>query len=250
MKSLVIKTLILSGMALIFSFDAFGQTRCTREYARCVRACNATRDQTLANHGVRRGQIRIQLNQALIQCNVQFIGNPAGRRACRNQAQARAGAELAALDALNQQAQRIRIGCITDCRQQLRDCEQSTPSLPTLSGDFTVDCLPGGALCQGPVSGFCQRAAGACDDCWRSMCGGGEWRLESEVDLRSVTLVAVSDRFKIGRVLATSSVNGKRATLNVPRDLKLRRGEQLYFQFRPRTKTQRSVKVTIQQDRR
>jgi len=82
------------------------------------------------------------------------------------------------------------------------------------------------------------------------MCGGGEWRLESEVELQSATLVAVSDRFKNGRVLATSSINGKRATLNVPRELKLQRGEQLYFQLRPRTKTQGPVKITMQRIKR
>lgn len=249
MKSLVIRILIVSAMALVFSFTALGQTRCERDYRTCVGDCNATRDRTLATNRIRRAEIRRRLNQDLLQCNIQFINNAARRTACRNEAIERANRALAAIDALDRQARRDRITCITECRRRLRECEQPPRLEPTLSGGFTIDCLEGGAPCRGAVSEFCTMAVGACDDCWRSMCGGGEWRIESEVDLRSVTLVAVSDRFRNGRVLATSAINGKRATLTVPRDLKLQPGEQLYFQFRSRTKPQGPVKVAIQRDK-
>jgi hypothetical protein len=81
------------------------------------------------------------------------------------------------------------------------------------------------------------------------MCGGGEWLIDSELPLSSVTLVAAQGRSMRGRVLATSSIKGKRAILNVPRDLKLNSGEQLYFQFSSRTKPRGAVKVTIHRDR-
>jgi hypothetical protein len=45
------------------------------------------------------------------------------------------------------------------------------------------------------------------------------------VPLRSVTLVAVTDVSRSERVLAVSSVSGRRARFNVPRNLRLRQGE-------------------------
>jgi hypothetical protein len=192
----------------------------------------------------------LQLGRDLIQCNIQFPGDPVGRQACRNEKQAAANAALAALDRSDRQAERDRIACITECRRQRRDCQQppSPQPQPVISGGFEVDCLEGGAPCRGEVSQFCQRATGACDDCWRSLCGGGDWLIDSESPLRSLTLVAASDTSRRERVLAISSIRGTRATLKVPRDLKLRSGEKLYFQFRP-GRFQKSVKVTIHRDR-
>ena len=249
MKNLVLRILVLTAMGLVFSSTVFGQTRCESDYRTCVRACNTTRDQTLSRNALRRSQIRLQLGQDLTQCNVRFIGDPRGRQSCRNEKQAAANAALAELDRSDRQAERDRISCITECRRQLRECQQPPRPEPIVDGGFTIDCLEGGPPCRGAVSDFCKRAAGACDDCWRSLCGGGEWLIDSEVPLRSVTLVAVSDTSRRERVLATSSIKGKRAILNVPRDLKLRSGEQLYFQFSARIKPRQAVKVTIHRDR-
>jgi len=251
MKSFALRILVVAAMASLFALTGFAQTRCERDYRTCVGACNVTRNQTLARNNLRRSQIRIQLGRDLTQCNVRFIGDPAGRQSCRNEKQAAANAALAELDRSDRQAERDRIGCITECRRQLRECREPSQSRPepTVNGEFTVDCLEGGPPCRGAVSDFCTRAAGACDDCWRSLCGGGEWLIDSEVPLRSVTLVGVSDTSRRERVLATSSIKGKRAILNVPRDLKLRPGEQLYFQFTSRIKPHRAVKVTIHRDK-
>ena len=248
MKTLIVKILVPVAMLLSLSGAALGQANCDREYRSCVRTCNTTRDQTLSRNQLQRSQIRLQLNRDLIQCNVQFAGDPTARQACRREKQAAADAALAELDRSDQQAARDRIACISDCRTRLRECRQPPRPQPIVGGDFEVECLEGGAPCRGAVSEFCQRAQSACDDCWRSLCGGGEWLIDSEAPLRSVTLVALSDTSNRVRVLATSHVNGKRSRLNVPRNLKLRTGEQLYFQFSPRTRPTTPVKVTIHRD--
>lgn len=244
MKNLVVRILVLATIGLILSFTVFGQTRCERNYRSCVGNCNATRDQTQTRNDIQRSQILLQLGRDLIQCNVQNVGNPAARDECRNRTQRAADTALAQLDASDLQAERDRITCITDCRRQLRECQNPRPE-PSAGGGFTIECLDGGAPCRGPVSDFCTRAAGSCDDCWRSLCGGGEWIIDSEVPLRSVTLVAVTDVSRSERVLAVSSVSGRRARFNVPRNLRLRQGEQLYFQFRSVTKPRRPVTMTL-----
>jgi hypothetical protein len=249
MKSLVLRILVLTAIELVLSFTIYGQTRCDRDYRTCVRACNATRGRTLARNALRRSQIRIQLAQELTQCNLRHIGDPAGRQSCRNEKLTAANAALAELNRADRQAGRDRLSCITECRRQLRECQEPPRPEPTVNGGFTIECLEGGPPCRGAVKEFCTMASGACDDCWRSLCGGGEWLIDSEVQLRSVTLVAVSDTSSNERVLATSSIRGKRAILNVPRDLRLESGEQLFFQFSSRAKPHKAVKITIHRDR-
>jgi hypothetical protein len=245
MRNLIARILVLAAIELLLSFAVFGQTQCERNYRTCVGRCNAARDQTQTRNDIRRSQITLQLGRDLIQCNVQNVGNPAARDACRNEKQAAADAALAQIDASDLQAERDRISCITECRRQLRECQQPPPPQPSAGGNFIIECLDGGAPCRGPVSEFCTKAAGSCDDCWRSLCGGGEWIIDSEVPLRSVTLVAVSTASRSERVLATSSIRGLRAIFNVPRNIRLGQGEQLYFQFRSITRPRRPVTMTL-----
>ena len=241
---MAIRIMFLACVALFFSSNVLGQT-CETRYRSCVRTCNLTRDQAIARNNLERSQVRIRLNQALTQCTVQYVNDPAGRRECRRAAQAAADADFARIDGLDRQAQRDRIACITECRRQRTECLQPPAPTPSFGGRFEVECLEGGAPCSGPVSEFCQRAAGACDDCWRSMCGGGEFRIDSEVPLRSVTLVAVRNNWQSARILATSYSRGGAIRLNVPRNIKLNSGEQLHFRFAPRTRTGQPVKVTV-----
>lgn len=249
MKNLLLRIFVLAAVALVCSFHAFGQAQCARDYRTCVSNCNTTRDQTRSSNNIARNQIRLQLARDLTQCNVRFVGDREGRRVCRQEAILAANAEIAEHDLSDREADRNRIDCIRECRRRLRECQQ--PSLPTLSldGGFTIDCLEGGAPCRGAVSEFCTQAAGACDDCWRSMCGGGEWLIDSEVPLSNVTLVAAQGRSMRGRIVGTSSIDGRRASLYVPRDIRLNAGEQLYFQFSSRTKPRHPVKITIHRDR-
>jgi hypothetical protein len=248
MKTLMLRVLMAAAMVFVFSLTVFGQARCEREFRRCVGGCNTARNQTLARNNLRRSEIRIQLARDLIQCNVRFPRDPVARQRCRNETQAAANAELAALDRSDRQAERDRLNCIQDCRTRRSECERPPGPQPIVSEGFEIECLEGGPPCRVAVSEFCQRATGPCDDCLHSLCGGGDWLIDSEAPLRSVTLVAVSDSSRRGRVLAVSSIRGKRARLNVPRDLRLKAGEKLYFQFSPQ-RFQRSVKVTIHRDR-
>jgi len=240
---MIIRIIFLACLSLIFSSNVLGQT-CETRYRTCVRGCNETRDQALARNNLERSQVRIRLGQALTQCNVQFVTDPVGRQECRRAAQAAAAADFARLDGLDRQAQRERINCISECRRQLRECQTPAPT-PNFGGNFEIECLEGGPPCRGEVSEFCQRAVGACDDCWRSLCGGGEWQIDSDVPLRSVTLVAVRNNQRQARILATSSSRGGRLKLNVPRNIKLNTGEQLYFQFSPSAPPGRPMKITV-----
>jgi hypothetical protein len=125
MKSLVLRILAVAAIPLAFSFTVFGQTRCERDYKTCVRTCNMTRDQTLTRNNLRRSQVRIRLGQDLTQCNVRFVGDPAGRQSCRNDANAAANAQFAELDRLDRQARRDRLSCISECRRRLRECQKA-----------------------------------------------------------------------------------------------------------------------------
>lgn len=241
---MLIRIALLACLPLFFSSSVVGQT-CETRYRACVRGCNAARDQALSRNNLERSQVRIRLGQALIQCNVQYVGDPAGRQECRRAAQAAAAADFARLDGLDRQVNRERINCISECRRQRTECLQPPAPTPNFGGSFEIECLEGGAPCSGPVSEFCQRAAGACDDCWRSMCGGGEFRIDSEVSLRTVTLVAARNNRRPGRILATSYNRGGRLRLNVPRNIKLNSGEQLYFRLSPRARPGGPVKITL-----
>lgn len=245
MNSPIVRIIILAAISFVFSVDVLSQDQCAVNYRNCVRTCNTTRDQALSRNNLERSQIRIRLGQQLIQCNVQYVNDRTGRQACRDEKIAAANAELAALDAADRQAQRERRNCIRECRRQLTECRQPPAPTPNFGGSFEFECLEGGAPCSGPVSEFCQRAAGACDDCWRSLCGGGEFRIDSDAPLRTVKLVAASSPSGAARILATSSVKRGRLRLNVPRDIKLNSGEQLYFQFSPRTRPGQPMKVTL-----
>ena len=86
--------------------------------------------------------------------------------------------------------------------------------------------------------------AGACDDCWKSLCGGGDFSFASTLPL-GVKLMAATDPAKGGRVLATSSMKGKQAVLRVPADIKLNNKEELYFEFSSKEKPAGPVKVHI-----
>ena len=238
------RLLIVAGMSLFFSANVLGQN-CETRYRNCVNTCNATRNQALTRNNLERSQVQIRLGRALTQCNVQHVGDPVGRQECRRAAQAAADADFARIDGLDRQAQRDRITCIAECRRQRTECLQPPPPTPNFGGRFEIECLEGGAPCSGLVSEFCQRAAGACDDCWRSLCGGGEFRIDSDVSLRTVRLVAVRNNWRRARILATSYNRGGSLRLNVPRNIKLNSGEQLHFQFSPRTRPGGPLKVTL-----
>ena len=136
--------------------------------------------------------------------------------------------------------------CVEKCDEQKKQCTDSTrpqPSLPTSKVDI-VACLEGGPPCRGAVRKICTQMAGACDDCWKTLCGGN-WSFSSSVPLE-VKLLATANPAKKARVLATSSMKGKQAALRVPAAIKLSGKEELYFEFSSKEKRTGSVKVHIQ----
>src|SRR2546423_6742039 len=136
--------------------------------------------------------------------------------------------------------------CLKKCNDDFDKCVKTTRPQPLdLTKDVDIGaCLEGGAPCRQAVRKICTLMAGACDDCWRSLCGGGDFSFTSSLPL-DVKLMATTDATKSGRVLATSSRKGKQAMLRVPADLKLNDKEQLYFEFSSKEKPAGPVKVHI-----
>jgi hypothetical protein len=142
-----------------------------------------------------------------------------------------------------------RAVCVQKCDDQLEECtKKNRPQPLDLTNDVDLDvCLEGGAPCRQPVRKICTLMAGACDDCWKTLCGGN-WSFGSNRPLQVKLLAATSPAMK-GRVLATSSIKGKQAALRVPANIKLNNKEQLYFEFSSKEKPGGSVKVHIHRDR-
>jgi hypothetical protein len=138
-----------------------------------------------------------------------------------------------------------RATCIQKCDDQLAECTKKKPPVPLdLSNDVDLDiCLEGGPPCRQPVRKICTLMAGACDDCWKTLCGGN-WSFGSSRPLE-VKLLAATGPAGNARVLATSSMKGKQAALRVPADIKLKNKEQLYFEFSSKEKPRGTVKVRI-----
>jgi len=183
----------------------------------------------------------------MTECIVQNVGNQAAIEQCREETRGALREAMARLDALDEAFRDTHRLCLTQCRQEGYACD-NTPSTATALVDatrpFEFECPPGGAPCFKEVLEVCTVISGPCDDCWRSLCGGGEWAFESEVPLE-ITLVAATDPLKNPRVLATSSMKGKQAVLSVPADIKRDGREQLYFGFSSKEKPGGTVKVLI-----
>jgi hypothetical protein len=214
---------------------------CPLMYSVCQRGCDAALRDTLNANNLDRGIARIAHQQALIECNVQNIGNTTAQQQCR-QEETRAFDDLMArIDASDVAARERHERCVAQCRTENDACQASNAAVSDgnitaavdVVGTVTDDCIPGGPPCFKPVSDFCQHASGPCDECTLSFCGGGEWMIETDGNQlpSSTTLVAATDPLKNPRVLATSTTRGNQAVLNVPPNIKLGAGEQLYFGF-------------------
>lgn len=166
---------------------------------------------------------------------------------CAQTCQEKRDACVAQCDKIRDPAKRAI--CVQKCDKQLEECvKKNRPQPLDLANDVDLDvCLEGGAPCRQPVRKICTLMAGACDDCWKTLCGGN-WRFGSSRPLE-VKLLAATDPAKKARLLATSSMKEKEAVLRVPGDIKLNSKEQLYFEFSSKEKRAGSVKVHIHRDR-
>jgi hypothetical protein len=141
-------------------------------------------------------------------------------RRCIQDADRAFNEQMARLDASDTAARQTREQCVADCGRQLHQCEAAlsggaVAGSVDVVGTVTAGCLDDGGPCFVPVSDFCQRASGVCDQCTLSLCGGGEWTVETVEDqlLVNTTLVAATDPLKNPRVLATSTTRGNQTLL-------------------------------------
>jgi len=247
-------TAVVSVIALLLSLSTLYHIRfkkCQDAYDQCVRECDATRDRVLGENQLRRNQINFQLLLDLRDCRINNVGNQAAIDQCQTQKTNEAAQELAQLDAADDVARQSDQQCRRDCLDEAKKCDASFgPHGPIVTTGPNVpakiDCLEGGAPCFKKVLEICTKISGPCDECWKSLCGGGDWSFESSVPLE-VTLVAATDPLKDVRVLATSSAKGKQAVLSVPTDIKLNKREQLYFGFSSKEKPGGPVDVIVRQ---
>lgn len=240
MKKIVIGAVALVILAQILSTYYLNHRLrpCGLFFYLCTQQCDEDLRDALARNDLQRPLADMAHTQALIACNVENVGDPAGAARCREEADRAFANRLAEIDALDAAATQIRDQCVAGCRTEYQECNASNDAASSgavarsidIIGTISADCFPG-ATCFEPVSDFCQRASGNCDECTLSLCGGGEWTIETLGNQLPVTttLVAATDLSRNPRVLATSTMRGNQVILNVPPDIKLGEGEQLYF---------------------
>jgi hypothetical protein len=246
---LVISLSTAFGLALAIAFGWYRirSQECRAAQDRCIRDCDRVRDDGLAGTNGQRGIFTIRFGQDMTQCIVQHVGDPAATEQCREETRRALRDEMARLDALDEAFRETHRLCVGRCRQEGYECD-NTPATatPLVSAQrpFEFECPPGGAPCFKEVLEVCTVISGPCDDCWRSLCGGGQWAFESETPV-AITVVAATDPLKNPRVIATSSMNGNQAVLNVPTDIKLSSEERLYLGVSPKEKSVGPFKLLI-----
>lgn len=213
---------------------------CGLLYYLCEQACDDDLEDALERNDLQRGLADIAHGQALTNCLVENVGDAAGLAECREEADTAFRNRIAEIDGLDAAARQMRGQCVSECSRQYQECNATNEAAFSSSGavsasvdvvgTVSADCFPG-AACFEPVSDLCQQISGVCDQCTLSLCGGGEWTVETVGNQLPVTttLVAATDLSKNPRVLATSTTRGNQAILNVPPNIKLGEGEQLYF---------------------
>lgn len=247
----------LAVLALVVSFNSYFLIRsqaCQNALNRCVQQCDSTRDRALGENDQRRTTIEINRGRAWMECVIQYhgAGNNQALQECRTEADNVANAELETLAALDEIIRERREQCVTECNTQAKKCDNpfagGIDAAPRIDVTAPIDCLAGGGPCFKPVLEICTQIAGPCDECWTTLCGGGDYSFESSVPLE-VTLVAATDPAKNARVLASSSMKEKQAVLSVPSHIKLNRTERLYFGFSSKEKPGGPVKALIRRSR-
>jgi hypothetical protein len=266
MKKIVIGAVVLvlvsQAISAYYLNRRFRLMACGVSYYLCEQRCDTARDNALRLNEAQRLLAAVAYNQARFNCIGEHAGDNAALTRCAQEAERAFSERMASLDASDAAAIATREQCGEECSRRLHACDAANAAALSGStgavagsvnvvGNVTVDCVEGGAPCFKPVSDFCQRASGACDQCWLSLCGGGEWVVEpvGEQLPLSTTLVAATDPSKSPRVLATSAARGNQAVLNVPPDIKLGGGEQLYFGFSSRKRPGGPVEVRIHRSR-
>jgi hypothetical protein len=245
MKNIVLATIcVLSIICLLLSGKLFLQVgaleaRVARDS--CAQACDSTRDRALGENQLRRTEIDFDLQRELRDCRINNLLNESAIALCQAEKLDAAQLRRAGLDASDEAIREVAVECRKACANR--------PAAVAAGIERPIEvCLEGGAPCFKEVLEVCTIVSGPCDECWTSLCGGGDWAFESELPL-VVTLVAATDPAKDARVLATSSMNGEQAILSVPSDIEAKGGERLYLGFSSKEGTGGAVKVRIRRNR-
>ena len=197
MKNIILAvTAVVAAIALGISVNGLFRIRsqaCRTALDACEQECDRTRDRALNENQSRRTQIMFQLQRDLLACRIDNFGNDVHINECQTEKSSAADANLARLEAADDVIRTVRQQCITGCIDVAKKCDyDSIPRWLDLGGAHIdvpaeIECLEGGAPCFKEVLDICKRISGPCDDCWRSLCGGGDWLLEGDVPL-DVTL--------------------------------------------------------------
>lgn len=227
---IVAATLALIVSALAFYRDLHLERlvlseRCRAQSEECSQNCETGYDLEILRILIRRDLERLEHSQRMIECSLDL--SSAAR--CRGEEEARHSEAVARFDASTTETNTSRVTCLQACGEAAGQCQRDeddsgfTPK-PDVTVEFKCIDAPG-APCFQKVPDLCQRISGACDNCALTLCGDRIWTLEGD-SLLDATLIAVAGS-GAGRTLASSSSKGNRATLFIPRKIKLESGEEL-----------------------
>jgi hypothetical protein len=208
------------------------EAQCASAAEACADNCERRFVTDTLQLSIRRSQARITLGQRLIECNVNFIGNPQGREACAQEAQRAFESAIAEIDAQIQSLRRLYEECVAGCEEEEQRCldGETEPPITDYEQPFEIECIEdGGFICYKEVDEICQMVSGVCDDCWNSFCPGNDWQFESDEEIQ-VMLVAADSPSGSGRELARSKL-GKEVSLTAPKEVALETGEKLFLRF-------------------
>ncbi len=233
---------IIAIIALLGSLYATWQTRlnrinlaaeiCRHEKAQCESACDQTFLHDTLEIAISRSNARLNHAQALLACRVDNIGSQAAIDACQQTENDRFNRQMGQLDAQVQVLLNARDACRDSCTARAAECAGGDDDLPQkIDVPFTIDCIDGNnAPCFKPVPDICKLVNDVCQDCLNSLCPGSDWYFQADAQV-TITLVAATSEKETGRDLAKSSMKDDLIKLEVPDNVKLKEGENLYLRF-------------------
>jgi hypothetical protein len=207
---------------------------CRHEQERCEANCDEAFLQDTLEIAIARSSARLNHNQALLTCRVDNLGNPTAIDACQQAENDRFNRQMGQLDARVQTLITVRNACRDSCAAKAAACADNDDQndLPSkIDVPFTVDCIEGNnAPCYKPVPEICKLIQDICKDCLTSLCPGSDWFFSAEGNV-TITLTAAANEKEAGRELAHSSMEKEMIRLQVPDQVKLNEGENLYLRF-------------------
>jgi|GEM_PF-5607350 len=197
----------------------------------CVEGCDRSHADAISRLRLEEDLAQLDHRQRLIDCVAQT--DP---QQCRQDEQNRFAQATAGFEERKGAADRERDGCRIRCARQGAECRGE----PLVEADenpprVVIECIDApGTPCFKEVAEICTKIEGVCPQCELTLCGDPSWSFEADSPV-TVALVAGS------RTLATSSGSGNRATLSIPKDIKLQPAEKLGLRLDTKSK-----KVTLE----